>query len=89
VGVQREGRAEAAQDQGLKDIKDLFLGSGAGTNAYCIIEQGRVESLLQSSTTDRREIFEEAAGISRFKAKKTETLRRLERVEQNLEQPIS
>src|SRR5271166_2887884 len=69
----------------LKDIKDLFLGSGAGTDAYCIIEQGRVDILLQASTRDRRTIFEEAAGISRFKAKKTETLRKLEHVNQNLE----
>ncbi len=69
----------------LKDIKDLFLGSGAGTDAYCIIEQGRVDVLLQASTKERRTIFEEAAGISRFKAKKMETLRRLERVDQNLE----
>src|SRR4051795_12225154 len=54
----------------LKDIKDLFLGSGAGNDAYSIIEQGRVDVLLQSSTKERRGIFEEAAGISRFKAKK-------------------
>src|SRR2546422_187199 len=59
-------------------------GSGAGTDAYCIIQQGQVDVLLQSSTKDRRAIFEEAAGISRFKAKKTETLRKLERVDQNL-----
>ncbi len=69
----------------LKDIKDLFLGSGAGSDAYCIIEQGRVDVLLQASTKDRRTIFEEAAGVSRFRAKKTETLRRLERVDQNLQ----
>jgi chromosome segregation protein len=69
----------------LKDIKELFLGTGAGTDAYCIIEQGRVDVLLQSSTKERRTIFEEAAGISRFKAKKTETLRKLERVDQNLQ----
>jgi chromosome segregation protein len=69
----------------LKDIKDLFLGSGAGTDAYSIIEQGRVDVLLQASTKERRTIFEEAAGISRFKAKKVETLRRLERVDQNLQ----
>jgi chromosome segregation protein len=68
----------------LKDIKDLFLGSGAGSDAYCIIEQGRVDILLQASNKDRRTIFEEAAGISRFKAKKIETLRRLERVDQNV-----
>src|SRR5947209_8042687 len=69
----------------LKDVKDLFLGSGAGADAYCIIEQGRVDVLLQASTRERRTIFEEAAGISRFRAKKTETLRRLERVDQNLQ----
>src|SRR5579871_957502 len=68
----------------LRDIKNLFLGSGAGTDAYCIIQQGQVEALLQASTKERRTLFEEAAGISRFKAKKIETLRRLERVDQNL-----
>jgi chromosome segregation protein len=68
----------------LRDIKNLFLGSGAGTDAYCIIQQGQVEALLQASTKERRTLFEEAAGISRFKAKKVETLRRLERVDQNL-----
>ena len=69
----------------LKDIKHLFLGSGAGSDAYCIIEQGRVDALLQASTRDRRTIFEEAAGISRFKARKIETLRKLERVDQNVQ----
>src|SRR5262245_19792639 len=69
----------------LKDIKDLFLGSGAGADAYCVIEQGRVDVLLQASAQDRRAIFEEAAGISRFKAKKAEALRRLERVDGNLQ----
>src|SRR5262249_29819835 len=69
----------------LKDIKDLFLGSGAGADAYSIIEQGRVDILLQASTKERRTIFEEAAGISRFKARKIETLRKLERVDLNLQ----
>jgi chromosome segregation protein len=69
----------------LKDIRDLFLGSGAGVDAYCVIEQGRIEVLLQASTKDRRAIFEEAAGISRFKAKKVESLRKLERVSLNLD----
>src|SRR6202163_3090598 len=68
----------------LKDIKDLFLGSGAGSDAYSIIEQGRVDIMLQASTKERRTIFEEAAGISRFRARKTETLRKLERVDANL-----
>jgi chromosome segregation protein len=85
--VYRDGEGEYlinGQPSRLKDIKDLFLGTGAGAGAYCIIEQGRVDALLQASTVDRRTIFEEAAGISRFKAKKIESLRRLERVEQNL-----
>jgi chromosome segregation protein len=69
----------------LKDVKDLFLGSGAGTDAYCIIQQGQVDVLLQTAPKERRTIFEEAAGISRFKARKTETLRRLERVDANLQ----
>src|SRR2546428_4323374 len=69
----------------LREIKDLFLGTGAGSDAYCVIEQGRVDVLLQASTKARRTIFEEAAGISRFKAKKIETLRKLERVDQNLQ----
>lgn len=68
----------------LKDIRDLLLGTGLGTHAYSIIEQGRVDSLLQSSPRDRRVLFEEAAGISRFKAKKLEAIARLERIDQNL-----
>src|SRR5438132_175384 len=85
--VYRTGEGEYLINQQpcrLKDVKDLFLGSGAGTDAYSIIEQGRVDVLLQASTKERRSIFEEAAGISRFKARKVETLRRLERVDQNL-----
>jgi len=68
----------------LKDIKEIFLGSGAGSGGYTIIAQGRVDELLQASNKDRREIFDEAAGISRFKAKKFEALRKLDAVEQNL-----
>jgi chromosome segregation protein len=86
--VYRSGEGEYLINQQicrLKDIKELFLGSGAGSDAYCIIEQGRVDILLQASTQDRRGIFEEAAGISRFKAKKVETVRKLERVDQNLQ----
>jgi chromosome segregation protein len=68
----------------LKDVRDLFVGTGAGAAAYCIIEQGRVDQILQSNAANRRSIFEEAAGISRFKSRRTDALRRLERVEQNL-----
>lgn len=85
--VYRDGQGEYlinGQDARLKDIKELFLGSGAGHGAYSVIEQGRVDALLSASTKDRRMIFEEAAGISRFKAKKIETLRKLERVDGDL-----
>ncbi|MDA0283460.1 MAG: chromosome segregation protein SMC [Planctomycetota bacterium] len=68
----------------LKDIKDAFMGTGASTSAYSIIEQGRVGQILQSNPQARRLIFEEAAGISRFRARKTEAIRKLERVAQNL-----
>ncbi len=68
----------------LKDVRDLFRGTGVGTDAYSLIEQGKVDVLLQASPRDRRAMFEEAAGISRFKAKKVEAQRRLERVDQNL-----
>ncbi len=68
----------------LKDIRNLFRGTGVGTDAYSLIEQGKVERLLQAGAKDRRAIFEEAAGISRFKAQKVEAERRLERVQTNL-----
>ncbi len=68
----------------LKDIKDSFMGTGASTSAYSIIEQGRVSEILQSNPQARRLIFEEAAGVSRFRSRKTEALRKLERVSQNL-----
>jgi chromosome segregation protein len=68
----------------LKDIRDLFLGTGAGTSAYSIIEQGRVDQLLQATNIARRTVFEEAAGVSRFKARKVDAQRKLERVAQNL-----
>jgi chromosome segregation protein len=68
----------------LRDIRDLISGTGMGSQAYSVIEQGKVDVLLQTSARDRRAIFEEAAGISRFKLKKVEALRRLERVDQNL-----
>ncbi len=85
--VYRSGDAEYLinrQPSRLKDIKEILSGTGLGTQAYGIIEQGRVELLLQSSSVQRRAIFEEAAGISRFNAKKLEVQRRLERVDQNI-----
>ncbi|AMV32263.1 Chromosome partition protein Smc [Pirellula sp. SH-Sr6A] len=85
--VFRSGEGEYAingQPCRLKDVKDLFRGTGVGVDAYSLIEQGKVDRLLQASAKDRRGIFEEAAGISRFKAKKVEAERRMQRVDQNL-----
>ena len=70
--VYRSGESEYLinrQPCRLKDIKDLFRGTGVGVDAYSLIEQGKVDRMLQASPKDRRAIFEEAAGISRFKAK--------------------
>jgi chromosome segregation protein len=86
--IWRNGDAEYLLNRAparLKDIKDLFLGTGAGTAAYSIIEQGRVDQILQGNPASRRAVFEEAAGISRYKARKVEAQRKLERVAQNLE----
>jgi chromosome segregation protein len=72
--IYRSGEAEYLINRvpaRLKDIKELFLGTGAGTAAYSIIEQGRVDQLLQATNVARRLVFEEAAGISRFKVKKS------------------
>ena len=68
----------------LKDIRELFMDTGVGVKAYSIIEQGQVGQLLNASKTDRRAIFEEAAGVSKYKAHKKEALRKLEYAEQNL-----
>jgi chromosome segregation protein len=68
----------------LKDVRELFLDTGVGVDAYSVIEQGRVAALLEANPEERRLIFEEAAGISKYKVKKKETQRKLERVDQNL-----
>src|SRR5206468_4070881 len=68
----------------LKDIRELFLDTGVGVDAYSVIEQGRVSALLEANPEERRVIFEEAAGISKFKQRKKESQRKLERAEQNL-----
>ena len=68
----------------LRDIRELFMDTGVGVDAYSLIEQGKVDVLLQSNPQERRLIFEEAAGISRYKAKRREAERKLARTEQNL-----
>jgi len=68
----------------LRDVRELFYDTGIGTNAYSIIEQGKVDALLVSKPAERRAIFEEAAGITTFKQRRKEAQRKLERTEQNL-----
>jgi chromosome segregation protein len=68
----------------LRDVRELFMDTGVGVSAYSFIEQGKVDLLLQSNPKERRPIFEEAAGISRFRAQVHSASTRLERVEANL-----
>src|SRR5213592_4893085 len=68
----------------LKDIQQLFMGTGIGRTSYSIMAQGNITQILSSKPEDRRMVFEEAAGITKFKAQKREALRKLEYTEQNL-----
>ncbi len=68
----------------LKDIQSLFADTGVGRSAYSIMEQGRIDQILSSRPEDRRAVFEEAAGITKYKAQKREALRKLEATEANL-----
>src|SRR5579863_3697184 len=68
----------------LKDVQQLFMGTGMGRSSYSIMAQGNITQILSSKPEDRRMIFEEAAGITKFKAQKKESLRKLEYTEQNL-----
>ncbi len=68
----------------LKDVRELFMDTGIGTDGYSIIGQGKIESILSGNGDDRRQVFEEAAGIVKYKAKKKEAVRKLENTELNL-----
>ena len=68
----------------LKDINSLLMDTGLGRDGYSIIGQGRIGEIISSKSTDRREVFEEAAGISRFRYRKEEAERKLEKTEENL-----
>ena len=68
----------------LRDIKELFLDTGIGTNAYSIIEQGKVDAMLLANPVERRAILEEAAGVAKFRTRKVESARKLEHAERNL-----
>ena len=63
----------------LRDIQELFMGTGVGTSAYSLFEQGRIEQIIGARPEDRRQVFEEAAGITKFKSQKREAMRRARR----------
>ncbi len=68
----------------LRDIRELFLDTGIGNDAYSIIEQGKVDAMLMANPLERRSILEEAAGVAKFRARKIEAARKLEHAEKNL-----
>lgn len=68
----------------LKDILDLFMGTGIGAESYSLVEQGKIDLILSTHPEERRLIFDEASGITRYKTQKKEALRKLEETEQNL-----
>lgn len=70
----------------LRDIRELFLDTGIGADAYSIIEQGKVDAMLLANPQDRRTIFEEAAGVAKYKQRRIEATRKLEKTETNLVQ---
>jgi chromosome segregation protein len=68
----------------LKDVRELFMDTGLGRDGYSIIGQGRIDEILSSKSVDRREVFEEAAGITKFRTRKGEAEKRLEQTDANL-----
>ena len=68
----------------LKDINETFMDTGLGRDGYSVIEQGKIAEIVSAKSTQRREIFEEAAGISKFRYRKTEAERKLTQAEDNL-----
>ncbi len=68
----------------LKDIIELFMDTGLGVDSYSLIEQGKVERIVNAKPEERRFIFEEAAGVTKYKSRKEEALRKIEKTEQNL-----
>jgi chromosome segregation protein len=69
----------------LKDVQDFFLGTGVGVNSYAIVEQGRIEYIIQMKPHERRVVIEETSGITRFEEKKRDAIARLAEVSSNLE----
>ncbi|MEP6709208.1 MAG: chromosome segregation protein SMC [Verrucomicrobiota bacterium] len=85
--VYRDGQSEYFLNKApcrLRDINSLFADTGVGRSAYSMMEQGKIDLILSSRPEDRRTIFEEAAGITKYKSQKREALRKLEATEANL-----
>jgi chromosome segregation protein len=85
--VYRDGNSEYLLNKTvcrLRDIQTLFADTGVGRSAYSIMEQGKIDLILSSRPEDRRTVFEEAAGITKYKSQKKEALRKLEATEANL-----
>src|SRR5437763_1422847 len=85
--VYRDGNSEYLLNKTpcrLRDIQNLFADTGVGRSAYSMMEQGKIDMILSSRPEDRRAIFEEAAGITKYKTQKREALRKLEATEANL-----
>lgn len=85
--VYRDGTGEYfinKQPCRLKDVQHLFMGTGIGTSSYSVMAQGQIDAILSSRPEDRRAVFEEAAGITKFKADRKDALRKIEQTEQNL-----
>ena len=68
----------------LKDVNELFMDTGLGREGYSIIGQGKIDEILSVKSADRREVFEEAAGISRYRHRKEEAERKLAHTDENL-----
>jgi len=85
--VYRDGTGEYfinKQQSRLKDVQHLFMGTGIGTSSYSVMAQGQIDAILSSKPEDRRAVFEEAAGITKFKSDRKDALRKIEQTEQNL-----
>jgi len=85
--VYRDGKGEYLINNApcrLRDIHELLMDTGIGRSSYSIMEQGKIDMLLSSKPEDRRAVFEEAAGITKFKTQKKEALRKLDYTEANL-----
>ncbi len=85
--VYRDGKGEYLLNKTLcrlRDIQELFMDTGIGRSAYSIMEQGKIDLILSSRPEDRRAVFEEAAGITKYKSQRRDATRKLEQTEINL-----